>query len=481
MAKAADLVSGLLGKIEANYDSLPEGIEEQRAWLLQQGFSESEIADSWQEVSRLPVLSRQKERATELRSRFMAVILKKMGRLSHSAHRLTHLKEFLHSIRAKTSFYSLLLKNEGLQDILSEIFCSSPFLSRLLCSRPEIIDSVVMRNVDSLNVDSDWDDFLTGLADIKQLTEFLVGIDFLRTRDLDKLFATLSHLADDVVHRLWDKTQKENAASDMSIWALGKWGGQELGLFSDLDCIFVKCTETHDLDFKFLRRFLNRLTESHRGGSLYSIDTRLRTSSQTGILLTTESDILKYLAEAASPWERQAYLKARVVGQSEKSLRTMKSLLVARGLTADELRDLESIRVSLLKNKKSLWDLKYSEGGFIDVELAAQTALMALRVPPSGASLRDFLNSLEAANPLWLQHGHELLKNYNFMRLVEQELRLVSEESNPILNPDSHVFHSVSSHMQMTPDELEARLRSALKHQVEILNSLDPRRGQKYQ
>lgn len=481
MNKAAVLVAGLLGQIEAVEQFLPENLEDQRSWLLARQFSQDEIDNSWEELRSLPLLSRQKERDTQLRSRFMAKVLTKMGTLPNSSHRLIHLKEFLHSIRAKTSFYSLLLKNEVLLDLLSEIFCSSPFLSRLLSSRPEILDSIVMRNVDSLNVDSEWDDFLAGLADIKQLTEFLAGTDFLRTRNLEKLFTTLSELADDIVSRLWDKIQKEHGSSGISIWALGKWGGKELGIFSDLDCIFVKAAETQESDLKALRRFLSRITESHRGGSLYSVDTRLRTSSQTGILVTTESELLRYLEHSSSPWERQAYLKARSIGSSQQSMASMKNLLIAKGLSDDDLRELNSIRLGLLKNKKGEWDLKYIEGGLIDVELAVQTALLQHQIQPAGSSLKGFLASLEATQTPWKLHGKKLLENYLFMRLVEQELRLVSEESQPVLNPAKTTFHSVSAHMQLSAEELQQRLRSALQEQVEVLNSLDPRRGQKYQ
>lgn len=479
MEQTSQLVAGLLGSIKPHAQRIPVEISDQKIWLRAKGFLAQEIEAHWTELKSLPVLSRHKEKDSEQRDQFLTAVLTKMGTRSQTPHRLVYLKEFLHATRAKSSFYSLLIKNESLTEILAEIFCSSALLSRMLCSRPEILDSLIMRNVDAVSIDSEWDDFLQALVDMKQITEFIAGADFLRTLNLEKLMESLSRLADDIVLRLWKKIQIENSASDISIWALGKWGGQELGMFSDLDCIFVTDGEPTENDLRALRRFINRLTESHRGGSLYSIDTRLRTSDQTGILLTSEENLKKHLEAGLHPWERQAYLKVREVGQLIDSQNIFKSKLTEVPFSTEELLELNRIRHELTKKSKSQLDLKYQEGGLVDTELGVQAAFIQNGLSTAEASIVSMVNTLVTVHNDWKDRATALLKNYRFMRVVEQTHRLISDEAEPILDPSQDSFSRTASHFHLNGTELLNQLRSALKEQVNILNFLDPRRQQK--
>ena len=243
-----------------------------------------------------------------------------------------------------------------------------------------------------------------------------------------------------------------------------------MGLRSDLDFIFVTDEEPGETHLKAARKFFHRLTESHhRGGSLYSIDMRLKPSGKGGLVVTSFSQLLSYLQNNAAAWERQAYLRSRFVGSSldEKDIQTV---CLQRGLSDSDLKELNDIRKALLKNAKDgsqFLDLKYGEGGMVDLELATQAALLCRKQNFSSQTIEQMKElGWDALIPL-----------YEGMRLVEQIHQTVALSSGSILDFHSESFQSVAGLLHETPADLERRLRSALNDSQHLLKRLDPRRA----
>jgi glutamate-ammonia-ligase adenylyltransferase len=277
--------------------------------------------------------------------------------------------------------------------------------------------------------------------------------------------ANLTSTADSVVGLLLSALKKEFPSS-IEILALGKWGGGELGFRSDLDFIFVLTEEATDNDFKVAKRFISRLTEPHRGGSIYSIDMRLRPSGKAGPLVIPLKDLETYLREEAQPWERQAYLKARWVNFAGPNLAQN---YILHGLTAEQLQELERIRQELI-TKSTERDLKYSEGGMVDVEFAVQSALLAQKRSPPGTSTVDFLNA-------FAQENHTLVTNYNRLRQIEQTQQLIASESLSEVAANHESFQALALALHTSPTKLLEEISDLFAANIATLKELDPRRG----
>ncbi len=469
MAQCDQLVSGLLGKVNLQSKTVPASEADQFEWLKGLGFQIEDIQEIWSEMMASTALSRQKERDEGYRLRFLYLFVVELSQYpQHLKRSLSLLRDFLKATRAKATFYSLFLTEEKLIEHLARIFSTAPYLASILTSKPELIDSFIYKTQTTISTDDPLL-FLDQLSERKLLSELINGTEFISNLDLETLTGRMSETADLVTKELLQSTLQETQVP-LQILALGKWGGAELGLRSDLDFIFVTDEEPEEKHLKAARKFFHRLTESHhRGGSLYSIDMRLKPSGKGGLVVTSYSQLLEYLAKEASPWERQAYLRTRFPGASFSREQVLDKCL-ERSLSVEDLTSLNEIRKGLLKNSIStdtVLDLKYSEGALVDIEFAAQVTCLQKqqKVSPRTTDQLQFLN--------W----KELDELYSFMRLVEQIHQVVVLTSTSAIDFESESFESTASLMYETRSGLEKRLRSALNDSQHLLKRLDPRRA----
>ncbi|WII70579.1 glutamine-synthetase adenylyltransferase [Bdellovibrio sp. 22V] len=455
MNRCDQIVKSLLGEA-------PEEVSLEEE-LQKTGISEADLEELWQEILDQQVLSRNKGRDEAARKAFLSAFLETLQEQKGDIRRgLLLLKDFIRGTRAKATFFSLLLREKALLEELAWLFGHSPYLSRILCNRPELLDSFVYRAQDKPA--EDLGTLLEELAEKRLLSEVINGSAYLEDKDLSSLVTNLTSTADAIVESLLNALKKDYP-SEIRILALGKWGGQELGFRSDLDFIFVVPDEPSENDFKISKRFITRLTEAHRGGNIYNIDMRLRPSGKAGPIVISEKDLREYLATEAGAWERQAYLKARWIGNSSHP---MMDSFISRGLSTEELQELEKIRLQLISTSSAM-NLKFSEGGLVDIELAAQTFVLFNKVRPLSSSTRDLIDCL----------GHKasaLKHNYERLRQIEQMLQLVASESLLELQLKHESFQALALALHLTPSALQNEVAELLAANITLLKELDPRR-----
>ena len=441
--------------------SLSENLDSEDQWLRDKGFSKTSCEETWPALLAATALSRQSERDEKARLAFLRGFVTKLAenRLDRDLG-LSLLLDFVKSIRAKASFFTLLNREPRVRDELAMLFSISPYLGSILTSRPELIDEFIYRK--QAEPSSDFNTLLDELAERRLLSELVTANHFLADRDLQKLSANITANADAICTTLLHRLQDEYAiASDLGLVALGKWGGRELGLRSDLDFIFVTSEAPTAADQKVARRFLARMTEAHRGGSIYSIDMRLRPSGSAGPMLVPAAELHRYLNESAAAWERQAYLRARIL---EKPLAFNPAQVAAsRGLSEKDLDELRSIRsqlfVSALASQSGELDLKLSLGGLADVEFTAQIALLARRefsLDPSTSGMIQYLESVDAE---WREIGSQVRKDYESLRGVEQLYQLTTSQSGSKMRLKSDEFRRLALVLDQSPADLEASVR----------------------
>ena len=210
------------------------------------------------------------------------------------------------------------------------------------------------------------------------------------------LHEALSIAWSDLVERHGVPIVKSDAAereAGFGVIAYGKFGGMELSYGSDLDLVFLHDSvgtgqETdgpRPLDNtmffgRLVRRLVHFLTAQTPSGALYEVDTRLRPSGRSGLLVVNMEGFEKYQEDNAWTWEHQALLRSRPVAGSQavqREFERIRTETLRRRVRRDRLLDdvlsmRARMRTQLDKSTDRVFDLKQGEGGIGDIEFLVQ-------------------------------------------------------------------------------------------------------------
>lgn len=468
--KIDDIVSGLLGQIDLDSVRLPSSESDQTIWLNGLGFSKSSVDNIWPQLAAATTLSHKNDRDERARQEFLFAFIAELAKHQDRDMGLGILLDFVKATRAKASFFSMLLRSPRLIQDLARLFCLSPYLGHILASRPELLDHFILQVDESWAADTET--LLKQMAERKLLTEIWAANQFLSDKDLEGLYSRITTVADEICQALLAQLKTEFPQSKLEILTLGKWGGRELGLRSDLDFIFVTPGSPNEDDSKVAKRFISRLTSPMKSGALYDVDLRLRPSGQSGPLLVETTKLLSYWEESAEPWERQAYLRARVLGEGPE---IDKSTLIKKPLTGDDLEELKRIRGKLLKpmTNGSL-DLKYVPGGILDIEFTAQIQILMNQLNHSPANTLAMIDFLANSQSVWKSKAPDLKSIYAHLRRAEQALQLAAAHRVSEIRDDHPSFIKSSHLLGMEGSSAWRHLQDTLASSCRILNELDP-------
>ncbi|MFC1692204.1 hypothetical protein ACFL1R_01715 [Candidatus Latescibacterota bacterium] len=260
----------------------------------------------------------------------------------------------------------------------------------------------------------------------------------------------LSLLAEAVIEACLETAFGELAAQQkieryphsLVILGLGKLGGCELNVSSDIDLIYL-CRESNEywdhynsIEFHTLlaERLTRLLTEATGLGALYRVDTRLKADGASGPLVRSTADYFMYLEMRGEAWERQMLLKARPVAGDKKLghefLQSIEHFIYPTSLIRSPHREIVEIknrieaRLSAEGSKKT--HLKLAPGGIRDIEFIVQCLELLMggihpevRITGTLPAL-DKLLELNAINT----HEHSVLSRaYKLFRKVENALQ----------------------------------------------------------
>lgn len=351
-------------------------------------------------------------RSKQLLTELMPALLSAMSKTLDPDAALIRFNDFLGGLPAGVQLLSLLYTNPALLKLLAEIMGSAPRLAETLRYYPILFDAVLTSDFfdDTPNADTLFAEFDTALDQAKDFQDVL---DILRRQVNDRQFQTgvrilrrqitpddaggsLSNIADTALRSLYPRLLDEFASQhgyipdgDMAIVALGKFGGREMTIGSDLDLLFVYQAAEGASDgarplspipyfTRFGQRLLGAVTAPTAEGTLYEIDMRLRPSGNAGPLATSFEAFVKYHQESAWTWEKMALTRARVVlaGDTLAAHLTeaFRSLLTTPPDPDKLLRDVADMRARMERDRAAAtpWDMKNMRGGLIDIEFIVQ-------------------------------------------------------------------------------------------------------------
>ena len=243
-----------------------------------------------------------------------------------------------------------------------------------------------------------------------------------------------------------------------AVIAYGKLGSLEFGYTSDLDMVFLHAAGqeggvtdgergiANEMFFaRLAQRLIHILTARTGGGILYEVDTRLRPSGSSGMLVTHPAAFRAYQESQAWVWEHQALIRARPIAGDAALAAVFEEIRTA---TLCRQRDPQILRTEVAAMRQRMHaaqtphapgeiNLKHDPGGMIDVEFMVQYALLRwAHDHPELIQHRANIPILEALQARGLMDAAPagLLRDaYRRYLGVEQRLKLM--ERRPLVTP----------------------------------------------
>jgi glutamate-ammonia-ligase adenylyltransferase len=273
------------------------------------------------------------------------------------------------------------------------------------------------------------------------------------------------------------------AAPGLAVLGMGKLGGCELNFSSDIDLVFVYGEDgetsggsrgvlaTETWQTRLVQRVVDLLSSRLISPFAYRVDLRLRPEGKSGPLVRSLDATLRYYEREGSAWERQAYLKARVIAGDrdlgERLLAGLEPFVYKKYLDRESIFQIEAIkaRIEAQVAEHGPRHIKLSVGGIREIEFVVQILQLAhggrSREVRRAATI-EALERLEA-NGFLLDGDCEVLEEaYLFLRLLEHRLQILDARQTHLLPEDPAEMDDLAARMGFVSGEaLWRRYREA--------------------
>ncbi|MFK7993832.1 MAG: bifunctional [glutamate--ammonia ligase]-adenylyl-L-tyrosine phosphorylase/[glutamate--ammonia-ligase] adenylyltransferase [Granulosicoccus sp.] len=252
--------------------------------------------------------------------------------------------------------------------------------------------------------------------------------------------------------RFGDPCDEQGRRQRLIIIGMGKLGGFELNVSSDIDLICVypasgmtkaQSEKQKPLDNgEFFRRSVQRVSKLLNSvtaeGFVYRVDTRLRPFGESGPLVMNFDGLENYYLTQARDWERYAMIKGRALCGDPEDIQELGRLILPfvyrRYLdynAFDSLRELKrKIALSLLQ-KQMVDNIKLGSGGIREIEFIGQAFQLVRGGRESRLRVRPIMQVLRQLAQLQLLPEAEvdaLIAAYIYLRRVENGVQMMRDE-----------------------------------------------------
>jgi len=287
-----------------------------------------------------------------------------------------------------------------------------------------------------LGLTAEFDDFSAELTDLA---------DLLITAAVERLLA-------EAVSRCGQPLLADGSPCPLTVAALGKCGGREMGFASDIELMFLysgpgqtsgpQTVENGQFYETLVQTFLETITARREG--IFQIDLQLRPYGKNGPLAVSLPAFQRYYAPGGPAWEyeRQALTRLRPLpvggpAQAQQVVRLRDEFVFSGHFDQTAMRAMRERQVRHLV-RGGTFNAKYSPGGLVDVEYLVQG--LQMRWGAQYPSLRQPNTRLALAQlhqeGLLSEDDYTLLrKAHTFLRWLIDSLRVVRGNSKDITVP----------------------------------------------
>ena len=298
---------------------------------------------------------------------------------------------------------------------------------------------------------------------------------------------------------------------DLMVVGMGKLGGRELNVSSDIDLIFVfdeqgQCQATGEFpsprkpisNFEFFEKLAKKiipaLSDLSGAGFVFRVDMRLRPNGDSGPIVISSDMLEEYLYVQGREWERFAWLKGRVVSSpvfaSDTQYETQKKNLAAivrpfvfrkyvdfNAISA--LSDLHKlIRAETVRREAGRdrgINVKLGRGGIREIEFITQTfqVIRGGRDPQlRGKKTLDMLPLLAQVGAIKEEQAERLCEHYIFLRNLEHAIQYVDDQQTHRLPNTEEQRAPIAAMMGMDINEMVEKLEAVRDYVAETFDSI---------
>ena len=296
---------------------------------------------------------------------------------------------------------------------------------------------------------------LCGLAPLAEVVESMTLL-----ADVTTNFA-LDHYHRQLVETYGEPLDKQGRPQRLLVIGMGKLGGRELNVSSDVDYIFIypedgdtagpkKSIENFDFFNRLGKRVIQALGDVTADGQVFRVDMRLRPNGDSGPLVCSLDALENYFVTQGREWERYAWIKGRAMNAGDNLQPDWVSAMqkIARPFVfrkyldfgaINAMRDLHAQIRREVARKDMAEHVKLGPGGIREIEFMAQVFQLirggrdpALQIRPTLAVLA-LLVERKLIPP---ETEQELREAYIFLRRLEHRLQYVDDKQTHMLPDD---------------------------------------------
>jgi len=256
-------------------------------------------------------------------------------------------------------------------------------------------------------------------------------------------------------------------AQSLEVIAMGKLGGRELNVSSDIDLIFTypedgdtdggRSISNQEFFERAGRRLIALLTEPDEDGFVFRVDMRLRPWGDSGALAASHGGLETYFVTQGREWERYAWLKSRVIATAPATdagpgLESIVRPFVYRKYldyaTVAAMRRLHTEVQREVARRELAEHVKLGPGGIREIEFIAQALQLIRGGREPSLAVRPTLTALARLAERRLlpeAAARELADAYVFLRRVEHRLQYLDDRQTHTLPEDPEEQARVAS------------------------------------
>src|SRR5215471_9185241 len=341
------------------------------------------------------------------------------------------LRQFVRFVEAyglRGLIFELLATNPTLLELVIKTLDRSRFAGDLLIRRPQLLEEItrdksfnqprsIAQHLERLESFGPTTTNLDPIRAYRQRqTLRIIMRDVLDVAESAVIFAELSDLAEACL--LF--TNKLLAGDELTIIALGKFGGRELSYGADLDIVFV------GEDTRAAQTLVTAMAQSSAEGSIASLDSRLRPDGEKGPLVAPLEAYESYYRDRAQLWEIHALTRARTVcGQFQSAyIDVAQRLWRQAGQQPDLFMKIDNMLGRIQKERGTgaeFRDFKTGAGGMIEAEFLIQA--LQMRSGVWEPNWEKALFWLRKENVISSSDANKAAKSYDLLRRIEILLR----------------------------------------------------------
>ena len=361
----------------------------------------------------------------------------------------------------------------------------SRYAQRLAQARPELFaaalaaieqpfDAAAMRDYLARQQDGDEDALKRTLRRLRQQVMLRVLLRDLSGRaPLAEVVGSMSDLAElSLAYALahlstWLQAQHgtpmaNGRRQELIVVGMGKLGGRELNVSSDIDLIFIypeegetvggaaalgsapRLLSNHEYFTRLGRKLINAIADITEDGQVFRVDMRLRPNGDSGPLACSLDALENYFIAEGREWERYAWIKARVVatgggapadgaGLAQALSAVARPFVFRKYLDFDAFAAMRSLHAQIraeVARRDRAGHIKLGPGGIREIEFTAQAFQLIRGGRDAELQTRptlEVLGLLQKKGLLSDQAVDELRAAYDFLRRLEHRLQYLDD------------------------------------------------------